>query len=104
MSLLNFHGFQLSFTDDDQCECSRSETVSHFLTQCFLYQPERQILYEKIDKLIPKFTNFSNKKKTDTLLFGINLDSEEPDSRNTKITIAVQTFILQTGRFKKLPP
>ena len=44
-SLLNFHGFQLNFTDDDQFECSRSETVSHFLAQCFLYQPERQILY-----------------------------------------------------------
>ena len=102
-SLLNLHGFQIDLSETDKCNCSRIETASHFLNQCFLYQPERQILYNKIEKILPKFTTFSDRKKTDILLFGLNLDSIEPDSRNFPITIAVQTYILQTGRFNKPP-
>ena len=83
----------------DQCDCSRIETVSHYLNQCFLNNVERELLFDKIEKLIPKFKTFSDKKKTDILLFGINLDSEELDSRNIKLSL-VQTFILQIGRFK----
>ena len=100
-SFLNANGFEINLSDTDKCDCSRIENVSHFLTQCFLYQPERNVLYNSIQKLLPKFSTFSDKMKTEILLSGINLDSEEPDSRNTSITIAVQKFILQTGRFKK---
>ena len=103
-SFLNVHGFQINFSSTDKCDCSRIETVSHFLNQCFLFQPEREVLFNSIQKILPKFKTFSDKKKTDTLLFGINLDSEENDSRNIPITIAVQKFILQTGRFKKPSP
>ena len=99
-SMLHCHGFQLNLSDTDQCICSRTETVSHYLNHCFLYNVERQLLFDKIDKLIPKFKSFSDKKKTDILLFGINLNSEELDSRNIKISLLVQAFILQTGRFK----
>ena len=72
---------------------------SHFFNHCFLYQEERNCLLSTIRKLIPKFSNLSDKKKTDILLHGINLDSEEPDSRNVPLTFAVQKFILQTRRF-----
>ena len=56
-------------------------------------------MFEKIDKIYPKFSKLPDKRKTDILLSGLNLDSEEPDSRNIPIALAVQTFILQTGRF-----
>ena len=83
----------------DEDVCSRPETVSHYLNKCFLYQEERNVLFEKIEKIIPRFSKLSEKKKTDILLYGINLDSNEPDSRNVPLTLAVQKFILQTRRF-----
>ena len=98
-SYLNSHGYSINLADSDQCNCSRTETVTHFFNQCFLYQQERQQLVEKIEKLIPKFSKLSDKRKTEILLFGINLNSDEPDSRNVPITLAAQTYILQTKRF-----
>ena len=98
-SYLNSHGYSINLVESDQCLCSRPETVSHFFNHCFLYQEERNCLLSTIRKLIPKFSNLSDKKKTDILLHGINLDSEEPDSRNVPLTFAVQKFILQTRRF-----
>ena len=35
----------------------------------------------------------------ETLLFGINLENEEPDPRNLGIAFAVQRYIIQTERF-----
>ena len=97
-SSLNSHGFAIGLAENDQCLCYRSETVSHYLLNCFLYQNERIVLFEKIDKIYPKFSKLPDKRKTDILLSGLNLESEEPDSRNIPIALAVQTFILQTGR------
>ena len=98
-SFLNSHGYTINLTESDLCLCSRPETVSHFLNHCFLYQEERKVLYDKVTKLLPKFNTFSDKIKTDYLLHGINLHSSEPDSRNVPLTLAVQNYILQTGRF-----
>ena len=98
-SFLNSHGYKINLTESDLCLCSRPESVSHFLNHCFLYQEERKVLYDKVTKLLPKFNTFSDKIKTDYLLHGINLHSSEPDSRNVPLTLAVQNFILQTGRF-----
>ena len=99
-SLLNTHGFSVNLTESDQCLCSRTETVSHYLNNCFLYQEERCVLLSKIIKFVPKFDKLPDYKKTEVLLNGINLNSDEPDSRNIPITLAVQNFILQTKRFK----
>ena len=99
-SLLNTHGFSVNLTESDQCLCSRTETVSHYLNNCFLYQEERCVLLSKIIKLVPKFDKLPDYKKTEVLLNGINLNSNEPDSRNIPITLAVQNFILQTKRFQ----
>ena len=57
------------------------------------------ILFDTVDQLLPKFRQYSNKKKIDILLFGINLDIDEVDSRNVKIAKAVQKFIVDTKRF-----
>ena len=98
--MLNTHSFSVNLTESDQCLCSRTETVSHYSNNCFLYQEERCVLLSKIIKFVPKFDKLPDYKKTEVLLNGINLNSDEPDSRNIPITLAVQNFILQTKRFK----
>ena len=98
-SHLNAHLFSINLSDSDLCLCARSESVTHFLNDCFLYTEERHLLYNSIDKLIPNFSNFTNKMKTNILLNGINLNSEEIDSRNSKLSYLVQNFILKSKRF-----
>ena len=97
-SMLNSHRFEINLSDTDQCLCSRSETVKHYLTECFLYTEERRLLFSTVIKYIPSFSKLSDKKKTDLLLHGMFLDSNEPDSRNSIIFHAVQKFILKTKR------
>ena len=98
-SFLNGHGFSIGLSDSPACLCDRNETVDHYLLTCFLYTEERRLLLDTIEQLIPKFKNFTAKKKVEILLFGINLDKEEIDSRNVKITLAVQKYILDSKRF-----
>ena len=98
-SFLNAHGFAINLVDSDLCLCSRPESVSHFLNGCFLYTEERRLLYSSMEQLVPKFGNLSDKMKTDILLHGINIDSEEFDSRNSKIIYLVQDYIFKTKRF-----
>ena len=72
-SFLNAHSFTINLADSDLCLCSRSETTTHYLTQCFLYTEERRLLYNSLEQLLPKFKTFTNKKQTEILLNGINL-------------------------------
>ena len=102
-SLLNTHSFSLNLTNNDLCLCSRRETVSHYFNQCFLFQEERQLLYNTLIRHIPNFIQYTEQKKLDVLLYGINLNSDIPDVRNVIITLAVQKFILQTRRFLNPP-
>ena len=97
-SYLNSHGFSIGLADSPECLCHRNETTDHFLLKCFLYTKERQILFDTIEQLLPKFQKMTQKKQLDILLFGINLDHEEIDSRNLPITFAVQKFLLTTNR------
>ena len=99
-SQLNVHRFTLGLSDTDKCLCDRPESVSHFLNDCFLYNQERHALYTKICQILPNFITLPDKLKMKVLLQGINLHSEEPDSRNIPIALAVQSFIIQTKRFK----
>ena len=98
-SFLNSHSFAINLADSDLCLCSRPESTRHYFNQCFLYTEERRVLYNSMEQLIPKFKTFSEKMKTDVLLNGINIDSEEFDSRNSKIIYLVQDFIFKTKRF-----
>ena len=98
-SFLNAHGFAINLVDSDLCLCSRPESVSHFLNGCFLYTEERRLLYSSMEQLVPKFGNLSDKMKTEILLHGINIDSEEFDTRNSKIIYLVQDYIFKTKRF-----
>ena len=98
-SFLNGHSFSINLADSDLCLCARPESVRHYLTECFLYTEERRLLFNAMEQIIPKFKSFSMEKKTNILLYGINLDSEEIDSRNSKIVYLVQNFIFKTKRF-----
>ena len=98
-SLLNGNGFEIGLSVSDLCLCLRSESVSHFFNECFIFTEERNELYNSMEQILPKFKTFSNKVKLDILLHGINLQSEETDSRNRLIIFAVQNFILKTKRF-----
>ena len=99
-SQLNAHKFSIGFSESDKCLCDRPETVSHYLNECFLYQMERHALNLKLCQILPNFNLLPMKSKTKVLLEGIHLQSEEPDSRNIPIALAVQGFILQTKRFQ----
>ena len=98
-SYLNSHGFKINLREDDLCLCHRSETVSHYFLDCFLYQEERDELLNKISQYLPRFKTFSKTKKLEIILYGFNLSNKEPDPRNLSIAFAVQNFILKTKRF-----
>ena len=61
---------------------------------------ERHALNSKLCQILPNFNLLPMKSKTKVLLEGIHLQSEEPESRNIPIALAVQGFILQTKRFQ----
>ena len=98
-SLLNSNSFSINLSSNENCICSRPETVKHYLTQCFLFQKERTQLYDNVERHIPHFKQLPDCRKVEILLFGINLNSDIPDVRNVDITLAVQNFILKTRRF-----
>ena len=90
----------LAFTSGGLCLChSREESPFHYFLDCFLYLPERQTLFEKIEHYIPNFPNLPKCKKLDIILKGIHIDNPDLIPLNTTLTIAVQNFILQTNRF-----
>ena len=56
-------------------------------------------MFESIGKILPNFTAKSKSKKVEILLNGFNLNQDDPDHRNKQLTIIVQNYILNTGRF-----
>ena len=99
-SFLNQHKFTIGFSDTPECLCHHKiESPEHYFLDCFLYSPERQILFNLIEHNIPNFKNLNKKRKIDIILRGINLDNPDYLQLNTKITKAVQNFILNTKRF-----
>ena len=103
-SYLNSHGFKINLREDDLCLCHRSETVSHYFLDCFLYQEERNELLNKISQYLPRFKTFSKTKKLEIILYCFNLSKKEPDPRNLSRTFCFQNFILKTKRFSPSSP
>ena len=103
-SFLAAHGYAIGLNDSDLCLCWRPETTKHYFLDCFLFQEERSKLFCKLAQILPGFNNFSKSKQLETILFGINLENEDPDPRNIPIVFAVQQYILDTKRFSKPPP
>ena len=72
----------------------KEESPSHYFLDCFLYLPERQILFDLFEHFIPNFKTFTKKKKLNIILRGINTENEEFISTNTTLKIAVQNVWL----------
>ena len=101
---LNLHKFTIGLIDSPQCDCLfREESSSHYFLDCFLYSPERRILFDLIEHYIPKFSSFNKSQKLDIILRGFEIENLEFTGLNTTLTIAVQKFIMQTKRFY-VPP
>ena len=99
-SQLNSDRFSIGLAESPSCPCHHhNENTEHYLINCFLFTLERQILFDTVEKLLPKFKNLSKINKMNVLLNGINLNSNEIDSRNVPLTLAVQKFIFCTKRF-----
>ena len=95
---LKADSFSIGLSDSDRCECGQKETISHFFS-CINYKPQQNILFGKINKIIPQYTQFSHREKCSLLVYGYNLSAEEFDCRNIPILYAVQANITSTKRF-----
>ena len=56
-------------------------------------------MYGLFEQYIPLFKNMTNKNKNEIILYGYKSDNEEYLYTNTKLTLAVQKFILDSKRF-----
>ena len=58
-------------------------------------------MLRKVQTIVPNFLKLNKKSQCNILLYGINLDSIQPDPRNKFLTFAVQQYIIKTNRFSK---
>ena len=86
----------------DKCSfCNKPETIKHYFFSCSEFKNQQTTLFAAIHDFLPAFSKKSIENKLQTLLYGIYLNSPEPDPRNKLIAYKVQNYILQTGRFSK---
>ena len=64
-----------------------------------MWQEERTDLFQKLNQILPSFSQRSIKNQCD--IHGINLNDLRPDPRNNKIMVEVQKFIYKSNRFSK---
>ena len=83
--------FQL--THDPHCECGELETIDHFLLDCNLYQNNRNILKNSINRLDSEL-EFSTK----TLLGG----SQKPVQKQILINEFLSRFLISSGKVNNL--
>ena len=99
-SNLNQHKFTIGLSESPECMCHyKTESPEHYFLDCFLYLPERRILFDLIEHYVPFFNTLNKKKKLDLILRGVKLEQGQFLSTNITLTKAVQTFIISTKRF-----
>ena len=60
---LNSHNYTIGKSDDPSCLChAKQETSEHYILDCFLYTAERQILFDLVEHIIPKFSKLTKKE------------------------------------------
>ena len=97
-SNLNQHKFTIGMVDNPECMCHfRSESPEHFFLDCFLYLPERQILFGLIEHYVPFFPKLTKKEKLEMILKGVYINDDTFLTTNTIIMKATQNFILSTN-------
>ena len=100
---LNQHRFSIGLVDSPECLCHhKSESPEHFFLDCFLYSPERRILFDLIEHYVPFFHNLTKRSKLELIINGVYIDNDEFLSTNTIIMKATQAFIVNTKRFETL--
>ena len=97
---LNLHKFDIGLHETPECSChAKSESSIHYFMDCFLYAGERQTLFNLVEHYIPYFPKLNKRKQFEILLSGISPENPEFHTTNTKLSIAVQKFILKSKRF-----
>ena len=100
---LNAQSYTIGLSANSSCECLHpNESTSHHLNVCFLYQIERQTLYDRVKQIIPNFNTLSDLKKTDILLNGVSVNDPDFYHTNIKIQLALQQYLLKTKCFDQL--
>ena len=94
--MLKSHGFAINLSCNDRCFCGEIDDVKHFLIFCFIWQFERQELFQQLNQLLPNFSQKSVRNQCEIILHGINLNALRPDPRNNKIMFEAQKFIFKT--------
>ena len=90
----------IGLEESHNCLCHfHTESPEHYFLDCFLYSPERQILFNLIEHYIPNFPRLNKKQKLDIILRGVDIENPEILSTNITLTKAVQKFIISSKRF-----
>ena len=97
---LKQHRFMIGLEDSPNCLCHfDTESPEHYFLDCFLYSPERLILFNLIEHYIPNFPRLNKKQKLDIILRGVDIDNPEILSTNITLTKSVQNYIISSKRF-----
>ena len=99
LSHLRCHKFSHNFQDciNPMCYCGlETETTTHFLLHCLLFQSARQSLLMNIKKIDESILKKHDELITKTLLYG---DDKFDLSCNKSIISSTIEFIVSTGRF-----
>ena len=98
-SHLNEHRFRHNFQDciNPLCLCSLDiEDTAHYLLHCRYFHLPRINLMNSVNSVFKNFTNLSDNRKKDVLLYG---DSSLDEKKNKFILEATLTFINESERF-----
>ena len=81
-----------------------TETTEHVIFDCFLYNTERQVLFDYIKDtrhiLCASFDSYNRKALISILLFGEHPFDYDRYPYNKLLFRAVQRFLVKTGRLK----
>ena len=99
-SELNQHTYSIGKSESPECFChAKQESSYHYMIDCFLYECERQILYDSVEYFIKNFRMLGKRKRFEILTIGININNPDYYYTNYNITLAVQKYIFSTKRF-----
>ena len=97
MSLLNSHLFRIHKHETPECSCGHgTENIRHFILSCPKYDPQRNVLFQKISRIIgANFSSMSPPLQLRMLLHGDSLGGEG----GCAVAYHFQIFLLNSGRF-----
>ena len=100
-SQLNDHLFSMRLTNSTGCLCREPvESTEHFLLDCFLYDAERQELFNSISggTLLKKIDKYNRHDLVNALLFGEMIHDSDRYEHNKLLFKNVQSFLIKTKR------